>query len=260
MLRLTRIEEGACYVSSTTKLYVAWSMLYHSSNLFWGCEIIRKLGKAKDLFDRFVEREPAALPELLEFYQGIESPVLDAIRIMICFENYFKAKLLLEGYVIHQMNLDVCREHYPQFVTGKTRRRLLQRTTPISIDDIKQAENHKGHSIEPLRTLTKQTIGMSTLLGERKYRAIYSDDQAADDRKLFSVLHRLNQTRNTLHFLNAEYIASGGQVAPNLVFLHDYVLDHIDALGNKIREENKSELEAGEEEVHDILPFSEEYI
>jgi hypothetical protein len=235
-------------------------MLYHSSNLFWGSEIIRKLGKAEDLFNRFVESEPAALPELLEFHQGIESPVLDAVRIMVCFENYFKAKLLLEGYVIHQMDLNVCREHYPQFTTGKTRRRLLQRTIPISIDEIKHAENHKGHSIEPLRTLTKRTIGMSTLLGESRYRAIYLDDQATDDQQLFAVLNRLNQTRNTLHFLNAEYIASGGQVAPNLVFLHDYVLDHIDALGNKIGEESKSELKAGEEEVHNILPSSEEHI
>lgn len=211
MLRLTRIGEGACYVSDTTNLYVAWSMLCYSSNLFWGCETIKELDQARSLSDRcFEQHEPAAFSELVEMFQGMESPVLDAVRIVICFENYFKAKLLLESYVIHQMDLNVCREHYPQFVMGKARQRLLQKTTPISIDEVKRAEKHEGYSVEPLRTLTKRTIGMGILLEKPRYRAVYSRDRAPDDRKLFSVLQKLNETRNTLHFLNVEYIALAG--------------------------------------------------
>ncbi len=261
MLRLTRIEEGACYVRDTTNLYIAWSMLYYSSKLFWGCETIKELDQAKSLSDRcFKQHDPTAFPELFELFQNIESPVLDAIRIVICFENYFKARLLLAGYVIHQMDLNVCREHYPQFVTGKTRKRLVQKTTPILIDEVKQAEKHEGYNVEPLRTLTNRTIGMGILLAKPRYRAVYSKGLASDDQKLFSVIQRLNETRNTLHFLNIEYIASGGMAVDDFVFLRDYVLGHIDALGNKIRDENESKLKLGEEEVHDILPRSEEMI
>ena len=49
MLRLTRIDEGACYVTETTNLYVALSMLVNSSKLFLGSEIVKNLDKEKSL-------------------------------------------------------------------------------------------------------------------------------------------------------------------------------------------------------------------
>ena len=121
MLRLTRIEGGACYVTDTTNLYVAWSMLCHSSKLFWGCGIIKDLDRVISLSDRMrssqdlLDKSEASW-EFIELLQNIESPVLDSVRIIICFENYFKAVMLLEGYVIHQMDLDECRKRYPQFI------------------------------------------------------------------------------------------------------------------------------------------------
>jgi hypothetical protein len=71
------------------------------------------------------------------------------------------------------------------------------------------------------------------------------------------VLQRLNETRNTLHFLNVEYIASGGMGVDNFVFLRDYVSGHIDALADRIWNESESILEFGEKEVHSFLPNSE---
>jgi len=258
MLRLTRIDEGACYFDDTTNLYVAWSMLGYSSQLFWGCETIKKLDQVKSLSDRFFgQPNPATFSELLELYQSMENPVLDAVRIVTCFENYFKARLLSDSYVIHQMDLNVCREHYPQFVTGKARQRLLQKTTPISIGEVKRAEKHQDYSVQPLLTLTKRTIGMDTLLGQPSYRAVYSRDQAPDDRNLFSVIKKLNETRNTLHFLNVQYIASGGMPVDDFVFLRDYVSGHIDALADSISNESESKLKFGEEQVHSSLPASE---
>jgi hypothetical protein len=254
MLRLTRIEEGACYVSDTARLYVAWSMLCSSSKLFWGCGMIENLDRVKSLCQAIGD-EPAATSELFELLQTIESTVLDAVRIAICFENYFKAKLLLDDYVIHQMDLDVCRQFYPQFVknTGKV---LLQKTSPILIVEIKQAEKQDCYSIEPLQTLTKQTITMGILLGQPKYRAVFSRDQAPDDQKLFSVLLKLNDTRNTLHFLNIEYVA-GGMAIDDFVFLRDYVSSHIDALANKIGDEDKWKIDIGKHEVLNLLPETE---
>jgi len=164
MLRLTRIEEGACYVADTTNFYVVWSMLCSASKLFWGCEIIKKLDQAKSLSDEAFGDRSEAFSEFINLLQNIESPVLDAVRIIVCFENYFKAKVLLEGYVIHQMDLTVCKQHFPQFVIGNARKTLIQKTTPILIDQVKSAENLEGDNLKPLQTLTKQTINMSMLL------------------------------------------------------------------------------------------------
>ena len=88
--------------------------------------MIKELDKAKSISDRAFGNEPTAFPELLDLLQKIESPLLDAVRIVVCFENYFKAMLLLENYVIHRMDLNVCREKFPQFITGK-QKQLLQK-------------------------------------------------------------------------------------------------------------------------------------
>lgn len=253
MLSPWKIEDGACYISEETKIYVVWLMLCYSSKMFWGCEMIKELDRAKALSDKaFVEKEPTAFSELLDLYRNIESPLLDTIRIVVCFENYFKAKLLLENYVIHKMDLNICREHFRQFITG--RNQLLQKTTPILIKEIKQAENHNPvWSIQPLRTLKKQTIEVSTLLKQPKYRAIYSMGKETDD-GLFPLLESLNRTRNTLHFLNVEYIASGGLGVDSFLFLRDYVSTHIDAYGEKFYKDNESLIQAGKMETESLNP------
>lgn len=253
MLSLWKIEDGACYISEETKTYVAWSLLYYSSKMFWGCEMIKELDRAKSLSEKAFGNEPSAFPELLDLLQKIESPLLDAIRIVICFENYFKAMLLLENYVIHRMDLNVCREKFPQFVTGN-RKQLLQKSTPVLLQDIKQAENHnKVWSVEPIQSLTPQTIEISTLLGQPKYCAIYSKGKGTDD-KLFPLLKALNGTRNSLHFLNVEYIASGGLGVDNFVFLRDYVLKHIDAFGEKFYKDNEGSIKTGKMLIETLDP------
>jgi hypothetical protein len=259
VLSLWKIEDGACYISEETKTYVAWQLLCYSSKMFWGCEMIKGLDKAKSLSDRAFGNEPTAFPELINLLQSIESPLLDAVRIVICFENYFKARLLLEGYVIHRMDLNVCRERFPQFVTGK-QKQLLQRTTPILLQDVQRAENRdKVWSVKPIQSLTTQTIEISTLLGQPKYRAVYSKGEEIDD-ELFSLLQELNRTRNSLHFLNVEYIASGGLGVDHFVFLRDYVLKHIDSYGENFYKNNEGSIKTGKMEIETLDPeeYSEE--
>lgn len=252
MLSLWKIEDGACYISEETKTYVVWSMLCYSSKMFWGCEMITELDRAKSLLDKdLVEKDSNALPELLDLYYKIENPLLDAVRIVICFENYFKAILLLENYTIHKMDLNVCREHFPQFVNSKNQ--LLQKTSPILIGDIKQAENHHPVvSVEPFRTLSYQTIEVSTLLDQPEYRAIYSKGEESDE-TLFPLLRSLNDTRNSLHFLTVEYIASGGLGVNYFLFLRDYVSTHIDAHREKFYKDNEDLIKTGKMEIEHLL-------
>lgn len=258
MLTLWKIEDGACYISEETKTYVAWSLLCYSSKMFWGCGMIKELDKAKSLSDKVFGDEPTALPELIRLLQNIESPLLDAVRIVICFENYFKAMLLLKNYVIHRMDTTVCSK-FPQFIKGRGTQ-LLQKSTPILLQDIKQAENRDTvWSVAPLQLLTPRTIEISTLLEKPKYRAIYSKGKEIDD-KLFPLLQALNSTRNSLHFLNVEYIASGGLGVDQFVFLRDYVLKHIDAFGEKFYKDNEDSIKTGKMEIEDLDPeeFTEE--
>jgi hypothetical protein len=254
MLSLRKIEDGACYISKETNAYVAWSLLGYSSKMFWGGEMIKQLEKAKFLSDgAFGGNEPSMFQELIDLLQGIESPLLDAVRIAICFENYFKAMLLLGNFVIHRMDLNVCRDKYPQFATGK-RNQLLQKSTPILLQEIKKAENRLNSlSVEPLQSLTAQTIEYNTLLREPKYQAIYSRGKEIDD-KLFPLLQGLNRTRNSLHFLCIEYTASGGLGVDDFVFLREYVSMHIDDYGEKFYKDNEGSIRAGRMEIEGLDP------
>ena len=132
MLNVQKTEEGACYFSGGTKLYVVGEMLHYASKTFWGCEIIEKIDEVKALSDIGFD-ELGTHVKLLHMLQSMDSPLLDAIRIMICFENYFKAMLLLDDYVIHRMDRNICENYFPQFLDKKNQ--LLQNSSPVSIHD-----------------------------------------------------------------------------------------------------------------------------
>jgi hypothetical protein len=251
MLSLREIEEGACYISDETRIFVAWEMLYYASKIFWTCDTLKILDRAKSLYNyAFVAGENNKFGELVELLQQVENPIIDTVRIVICFENYFKALLLLNKYAIHQMNLDICRNEFSQFVFGQNKQ-LLQRSTPILISDIKQAENNDPWSMEPLRILNNQTISISTLLKNQKYRAVYSKGNKSD-KKLFPILKSLNSTRNSLHFLNVDYIAGGKLQINDLVFLRDYVSTHIDTWGGNFYRDNKDLIGIGKTQIEHL--------
>ena len=173
MLRLDKIEEGACYLRDETKSYIAFQMLFHSSELFWNSHIIKDLDKVKILSDKAFSKNSTGLHELIKVIENMDGSTIDSIKIIICFENYFKAKLLLEGFIIHKMELNICKEKYPQFLTDNGRQ-LKQRYEPVLIKDIFLAENHNNLlQITPLQLLTKHTIGISDLLNQSKYQNVY---------------------------------------------------------------------------------------
>jgi len=130
----------------------------------------------------------------------------------------------------------------------------LQKTTPISINDIKQAENHNlVVSTEPFQTLGYQTIEFRTLLEQPKYRAVYSKGKDSDD-KLFPLLQSLNDTRNSLHFLAVEYIASGGLGVNYFLFLRDYVSTYIDAYAEQFYKDNEDLIKTGKMLIETLDP------
>ena len=134
---------------------------------------------------------------------------------------------------------------------------LLQKSSPVSIHDVKQAENHGDYFFAPLRTLHSQTIQLSSMLNKQEYRNVFSKGKDVDER-LFNVLGRLNKTRNSLHFLNVEYISLGFLSADDFLFLRDFVITHIDDFGEKFYKENERAITSGEKDIR-WMPFDDEY-
>lgn len=250
MLSIVDIREGACYFQAETALYVAWSMLGYASRMFWRCEVIQELDHLQELLDGFGKRTTFA--DISDTFENMEGPVLDSMRIVTCFENYFKAKLLLQDYAIHEMDKDVCARQYPQFMEEGNKKRLSQITKPIPIQSIKEAEQRDAYTRQ-YRTLTKQTIGLRTLLHQANYQAIYSTSLPQEDERLLSVIQAINATRNTLHFLSVQYLGFPASLSLyDCRFLQNYVQEHIDTLFTRIGNEREVDLRAGKD-IIDIL-------
>jgi hypothetical protein len=86
---------------------------------------------------------------------SLDPPILDAVRIATCFENLLKTRLLLRGYVIHQIDKRASNQTYRPLADE-------QRKRPIKISEVKHAEGLKRkrgnqyvfHSLSAFRTYT----------------------------------------------------------------------------------------------------------
>lgn len=136
---------------------------------------------------------------------SLDPAVLDAFRITTAFENLFKVKLILGGYVIHRISRDT-----------HTALEKRQRTAPIRVSEVKKLEGlsgHRGNSYS-FASLTPHTIQWSTLVREPAYRrAVRLPD------KLYKTLKDVNDKRNTLHFLSLEVSVYNAQVITDLRYI-----------------------------------------
>ena len=118
---------------------------------------------------------------------SLDVPVVDAFRITTCFENLFKARLLLKGWLIHQ-------------VSPVTQKALAnqQRTHPIRISHLKRVEGFfrfRDIGYE-FASLSHRTLRWSTMVHESAYRA-----ELGLPVRLFDALEPFAGKRNSLHFL-----------------------------------------------------------
>jgi len=115
--------------------------------------------------------------------------LLDAIKISICFENYMKAKLILNEYVIHTIKEG---EEYKNL-------KKAQKNRPIGLIEVKGIgtwEKIEGQEIYYLPGLTEKTIQFTTMLNNDKYQKVIGLSP-----KIKKIVSKLNDQRNTLHFL-----------------------------------------------------------
>ena len=93
MLRASHLEEGVCYTSPYWRQKVAMDVLAQAHRIFAPTSRIRKLEQMKAKVSPRTERQ---MVSSARFFSSLDVPVVDAFRIATCFENLFKARLLLE--------------------------------------------------------------------------------------------------------------------------------------------------------------------
>jgi hypothetical protein len=178
MLRADHLSEGACY-SDVERIGIVLGILHQRYTIFERTSIIQKLNELVALLSRPWQRD-----ELSSVLWSLDHSVLDSVRIAIFFENFFKAKLLLDRYTIHKIDRKIDNGKYKPLANR-------QFQDPISILEL-------GSDI--FHILYEKTIEWETLM-KPEYKKILSLPP-----DLSKSLEAVVNMRNNLHYLIASAV------------------------------------------------------
>jgi hypothetical protein len=177
-------------------LYSSWeemnkaaaSLITFGADVFQRAKLIRDMEFLKSIrleLDKENTTPPTLTKEIMEF--SFEY-LIDCVRILIFFENYMKAELIVKGFTVHLIkkeDLDfksLAKEQFWKPIKVKE-------IAAIKDFEIDQAEKKITHT-----SLKNTTLGYNVLTGSIEYLKHY---QLTDS--MVSFLKKINAYRNKLH-------------------------------------------------------------
>lgn len=168
-----------------------------------------------------------------EFIRGKESPtnnhyfpdihdyttnnLLDAIKVIICFENFLKGKIISKGYLVHAIDARICNKKF------KTLGNINKH--PIKVADYKRIEgyvkNPDSGSLS-LRGLKHFTVQFSAIMNTKDYLDIVNIPK-----RIHSILMSINTTRNRLHLNSSEFVIYTQETIKDIKYLIEFANKHI---------------------------------
>lgn len=209
-----------CYYAEQNAKAIALNLLTFGYENFASAIHVDRI----DELEAFVNHPDFKKPEF--FIKNVQQfafdNLLDAIKICICFENYMKAKLLLNEFVVHEI------KETTEYKTLKHN----QKKRPIETFEIKKIETWKkidGEESYYLPGLTKKTIQFNIMLNKEKYQKVIG--LSPEIRKIIS---KINDQRNSLHFLTGEMGSYGKERVNEIKQIIDFVETELFILQNQL--------------------------
>ena len=221
MLRTNHFQEGACYRGATIRKVVALNMIVNGYGIFRSASVIKELDNIEKALEQ-VHVDPSRY-FLGDAVTALDPPILDATKILLCFENFLKAELLLRGIVIHKIESN----GVPSDVLSMSKD---QKKRPITLVEYKKGEgiSRKKNFLE-LKHLRNGTLGIYTLINVDEYRKRFKLP-----RKLFDALERIRIKRNSLHFLTFESFVFNRGIIAEYKLINSYVNKRVASRANKL--------------------------
>jgi len=178
-------------------LYATWqemnkasaSLITFGAEIFQGAKLVRDTELLKAIRLELDKQDTNALPpppkEIIEF--SFEY-LIDCVRILIFFENYMKAELIVKGFIVHLINKEdldfknLAKQQFPRPIALK------------EIADIKAFEVNNADKIITHTALKNKTIAYSLLTSSNEYLKQYQLTPG-----IVSFLKGINAYRNQLH-------------------------------------------------------------
>ncbi|NVK83166.1 MAG: hypothetical protein HWE21_02530 [Cytophagia bacterium] len=163
-----------------------------------------------------VTSSPNNPPKQEQIEGFVFNSLIDSVKISMCFENFGKSMLLVQGYLVHNINKDI----YPELAKK-------QRVEPVFIDELPDDWIISGkiktqdESLQRVKKgLLHQTINYSTTLKEEAYiKACKYKDEHLD------LLKRINSYRNNLHLSSSLNFILRDNTYDEYLQLHKFVTD-----------------------------------
>lgn len=229
MEQATKID-NVCYFAERNMKVFAVNMIVFGCQTFKRAKHIKdidKLSKIIDIQDENARNNKRPSQEMIEQIGAyVLDTIPDWIRITICFENYMKAVLLMNGYLIHKVDRN-------QF--GLKTLSNNQSKRPIGLTTFNQKYNFSMH-IESkqwmLEGVKPQTLDFSTLL-RKKYQ-----EEIKLPNKILELIKEINYKRNNLHFYHEATNSYSRIFIDDLKLMDKFVSEEMMGLMSKLEIES----------------------
>ncbi len=202
------------YSTEETIKKTAASLIVFGAEVFHRAKIVRDLDLLESLTKGLDDR--SVPPNDKEFHEFFFSYLTDTINILIFFENYMKAELMIRGYCVHQIKKDIA-----EFKEIAKR----QFGEPILMTEINSIESFEINSEKEEifhRGLKETTIGMKELIGSHSYLKNF---QMNDE--ILNFITELTTFRNKLHFHDSVNFAISIEKIDKIKKVKDFVNETI---------------------------------
>ena len=191
MQQETRIE-NPCYFAEKNMKIFALNMVVFGCETFAQAKHIKEIEKLSsqiDLQDKYAKEGKRLSQEIIEqMSEFVLDTIPDWVRITICFENYMKAILLKNGFLIHKIDKNGIGL---KTLANSQNRRPVRLSKFREVRNFSMDINTKQWIVEGLKP---QTLDFSLLL-RKKFQ-----DEIQLPEKILKQVSEINSKRNNLHF------------------------------------------------------------
>lgn len=187
-LALFKHNFQSIYKYPRMRTWCAANLINNGTGHFESTYVFRNSGKLKSITEGIAENKEINIEEVTEF---TKNSLIDDIKICLCFENYFKALLLMQNFIVHNLvskklnGLGSDQRHKPMEV-GSLNNLWIERS-----EITEQGVEFKSHTIEGI---IETTISLSTILNSEEYCKHLGVSEV-----ILRILNLKNKSRNKLH-------------------------------------------------------------
>lgn len=161
-----------------------------------------------------------------EAYPFALNKLVDSIRIISCFENYMKAHLLINDFVVHSIYAKKGDRDYKKYMELREE----QSKRPIKLSELLAVSLFIKSNVHPMAStlpgITNFTVTFSKLLSEKYQEEIKLPSE------VLRILNDMNEVRNNVHLYYSGRVDINGQTYNDLLTLNHFIDNTIHPMRN----------------------------